>query len=289
MRVGIAGFGKMGAAMAERLTQTGVELRIWNRDLDRVRTAGFATADTPSRLAADCDLVISSLFDPPAIRAVYEGNYGLLASGAGVLFVEMSTARPDDQRALAVRARESAAAFIECPVSGTTGPARTGQLLGFAGGETGDVERARPILEHLCRRVDHVGPVGAGALFKLAVNLPLLAFWKALGEAMVLLKDLDAPPERILEIFSQTAGAPPVLKVKMDAIAATFAGDGSIETSFAVNAMRKDLGLILAEAHDRGLSLPLAATVFAGFDAMEQAGWGDRDCAWTPAWWVSKS
>src|SRR5258705_1809256 len=96
----------------------------------------------------------------------------------------MSSVRPETWRVLAARISEKGAAMIECPVGGTVGPARDGKLFGFVGGEASDVARARPLLEQLCRRIERVGPVGAGASMKLAVNLPLLAFLQAFGQTL---------------------------------------------------------------------------------------------------------
>src|SRR6185503_9617197 len=113
--------------------------------------------------------VITILADASAANAVYDQ----MAPGAkGKLFIEMSTVRPDAAKDLALKVRKSGGALVECPVGGTTGPAKEGKLFGFVGGDAGDVARARPILEQMCRRFEHVGPIGAGSSFKLAINLP---------------------------------------------------------------------------------------------------------------------
>ena len=90
--------------------------------------------------------------------------------------------------------KAKAAAFVECPVGGTIGPAKEGKLFGFAGGEKADFERAKPLLDQMCRRVEHLGPAGSGASMKLAINLPLLVYWQALGEALSLVKHLNLDP-----------------------------------------------------------------------------------------------
>src|SRR5260370_25150743 len=96
----------------------------------------------------------------------------------------MSAVRPENEQALAAKVSATGAALIECPVGGTTGPAKEGKLFGFVGGEAGDVARARPVLDQLCRRVEHVGAGGAGARMKLAINFPLLVYLQALGQAL---------------------------------------------------------------------------------------------------------
>ena len=137
------------------------------------------------------------LTDAAAIDAAYHGNGGLLGGDVrGKLFVEMSTVRPEVEKALALKLRARGAALIDCPVGGTVGPARDGKLFGFVGGDAADVARAKPVLEQLCRRVEHVGAVGAGASMKLAINLPLLVYYQALGEALSLCRSLVIEPAR---------------------------------------------------------------------------------------------
>jgi len=288
MRVGIVGLGKMGSAMADRLRETGEELLVWNRSQAKAHATGLPVAHTPRQLALDSDIVISSLFDEHALADVYRGEAGLIEGARGKLFVEMSTVRPEAQRSLAETIVEAGGAFIECPVGGTTGPARSGQLLGLAGGAPADIERARPLLDKLCRRVEHMGPVGSGALAKLAINLPLLVFWQSFGEALSLMSDLGKDPEWLVQLFSETAGGANVLKVKAPAVAAALAGSEDVEATFDVEAMRKDLRMMLDEARARHLALPVARQTLWAFDQASGAGLGERDCAYIPAYQVSR-
>jgi len=139
--------------------------------------------------------VISILSDAKALDQAYGGAGGLLSANVpGKLFIEMSTVRPEVEKALAEKIKAKGGALIDCPVGGTVGPARDGKLFGFVGGEAADVARAKPLLDQMCRRVEHVGPVGAGASMKLAINLPLLVFWQSFGEALSLCADLDWTP-----------------------------------------------------------------------------------------------
>ena len=161
MTIGVAGLGRMGSAVALRLHELGHELIVWNRSPEKAApllSAGAAQADSPAALAAGCRTLITMLTNAEAVDAVYHGASGLLAGDlAGKLVIEMSTVRPQTEIDLAGEVRARGAAFVECPVGGTVGPARTGKLIGLVGGEAEDVARARPILEGLCRRVDHVG------------------------------------------------------------------------------------------------------------------------------------
>ena len=117
------------------------------------------------------------------------------------LFIEMSTVRPEIEIALAKVVRASGARFVECPVGGTTGPARQGKLFGFMGAEAGDAALAKPILDQLCRRLEHVGPVGNGALAKFTINMPLMIYYQALGEALSMARAMGLDPERLMDII----------------------------------------------------------------------------------------
>ena len=289
MRIGVAGMGKMGAAMAARLQEAGEDVTVWNRSRAKAEAAGLAVADTPRELAERTETVISMLFDAPALEAVYRGADGLLTAAKGKLFIEMSTVRPETQMALADDVRQADGAFVECPVGGTTGPARAGQLLGLAGGDAVDVERARPVLAKLCRRIEHMGPVGAGASTKLAINLPLVVFWQSFGEALALVRHLGRDPAWMVQLFSETAGGPNVLKVKAATVAATLAGDEGVEATFDIDSMRKDLRTMLEEGKAHGFTLPVAAQTLTAFDEASAAGLGGRDCAYVPAYWVRKN
>ncbi len=292
MRIGIAGFGKMGSAMAARLVETGAEVVVWNRTRARAEASGLPFADTPRDLAEQSDVVVTMLFDADAVEAVYHGasggTDGLLSAASGKLFIEMSTVRPKTQVALAAAVRTAGGAFVECPVGGTTGPARAGKLLGLVGGDAADLDRARPVLERLCRRVEHVGPVGAGAAMKLAINLPLLVFYQALGESVALVRQLGLDTAWLMDLFADTSGGPNVLKVRGPAIAAALAGADPGAPAFDIDSIRKDLRTMVAEAEDRGFTLPVAAQALAVFDEASEEGWGKRDGAWLPAFWAAK-
>src|SRR5260370_35741535 len=100
---------------------------------------------------------------------------------------------------------QQGAAVVECPVGGSSGPAKEGKLFGVVGGAKGDVARAAPILEQLCRRIEHIGELGSGATMKIAVNLPLLVYWQALGQDFALFKPLQFPSDTRDTSFSETA------------------------------------------------------------------------------------
>jgi len=292
MKVGIAGTGRMGAAIAARLMGLGHELTVWNRTAEKTKelaAAGAKVAASPAALAGSVDVVITILTDEKAIEALYNGPQGLLSGGVtGKLFIEMSTVRPEVEVALAAKVNLKKAAMIDCPVGGTTGPAREGKLFGFVGGEDADVARARPLLDQMCRRAEHVGPVGSGARMKLAINLPLFVYWQALGEALLLCRSLKIEPERLMSILAVTSGAANAIKTRGGAVAAHLAGKDAGPVSFAVDGVCKDLETMIAAGKALGGTLPAAETALRCFREAAGAGLGEADQSVLPARWAKR-
>jgi 3-hydroxyisobutyrate dehydrogenase len=290
LKIGIAGVGRMGAAIAMRLLGCAHTVTVWNRTPQKAQAlaaVGAAVAVTPRELSAASDIVITMLTDAAAIDATYQGVYGLLAGDVrGKLFIEMSTVRPEVERSLAASVTAKGASLIECPVGGTVGPAKEGKLFGFVGGRAADVERARPLLNDLCRRVEHVGPVGAGASVKLAINLPLLVYYQALGEALSLCRSVAVEPARLIDIFADTSGGPNMLKVRGAAIAATLQGKETTPVTFDVDLIRKDLRTMLEEAAGLGVRLPLTEQALERYDEAAKNGLGASDATMLPAHWL---
>ncbi|MFN9489927.1 MAG: NAD(P)-dependent oxidoreductase [Betaproteobacteria bacterium] len=294
MNIGIVGIGRMGAAIAERLLKHGDKVTVWNRTrakAEALQAAGATVADTAAQLARSCDLVLSILTDAAAITTAFEGRDGVLSADlGGKLFVEMSTVRPETERALAAQLQARGAALIDCPVGGTTGPAREGKLLGFVGGEAANLERARPVLEILCRRIEHAGPVGAGASLKLAINLPLRGYWQAVGEALALCEPLGIEPARLVSIFADTSGGPNVLKTRGGMLADAMRGVPPASTTFNIDSIRKDMATMIEEARALGYDeLPVTARALECFDQVSRTGLGDGDAVMLPMTWLKQN
>jgi 3-hydroxyisobutyrate dehydrogenase len=292
MKIGIAGTGRMGEAIGLRLISLGHELTVWNRTPEKTKglaAAGAHVATSLPAVVAAAETVLTILTDDKAIDALYSGPQGLLSGAAsGKLFIEMSTVRPETEIALAEKVKRKGAALVECPVGGTTGPARDGKLFGFAGGADSDMARARPLLEQMCRRVEHVGAIGAGARMKLAINLPLFVYWQALGEALLLCRSLGLDPERLMSILADTSGGANVLKVRGNAIAAQMTGKDPGPVNFAVDLVCKDLRTMIAEAKSMGGTLPTAETALKCFEDAARSGLGAKDQTVLPARWAKQ-
>jgi 3-hydroxyisobutyrate dehydrogenase len=292
MRIGIAGTGKMGSAIARRLTALSHQVTVWNRTRERAEPLlkdGMAWAATPRELAARCEVIISIVTDGAALDAVYSGPDGLFSQRAqGQLFIDMSTVPPAKQQEMARKAAEAGAAYLECPVGGSVGPAKEGKLIAFVGGEAQHVERARPLLDQLCKRVEHVGAHGAGETMKLAVNLPLMVYWQTLGEALSLVQPLGLDPRRVIEILADTSGGPNMLKVRGPMIAQALAGESGNTVTVDVATMRKDVRAMLDEARSHGRKLPLTEETLRHFERAAQVGLDNADCAQLPVWWLGE-
>jgi len=290
LRIGIAGTGRMGTAIARRLLGFVHPVTVWNRTPKKTSVlaqAGASTAATPADVTRASDIVITILTDSAAIKAVYKGPDGLLAGEpAGRLFLEMSTAPSQTKRALADEVRAKGAAFVDCPVGGTVGPATEGTLLGLAGGNAEDIARAKPVLDQLCRRVEHVGPIGAGAAVKLAMNLTSLVYWQSFGEALALCKPLGLKAARLMELFAESSGAPKIFQRRAGDIAATLEGRDILPVKFDIDSVRKDLRTMIEEAETIGCQVPVAQRALECFDQAARDGLGGKDCATLPAiWW----
>ncbi len=292
MHIGIAGIGKMGAAVGARLLSTGHSLTVWNRSAARAQPlldAGATWADSPKALAESVDVVITLLTNEAAIDEVYGGDSGLLAGHVGnKVFIDMSTVRPAKPQELAQRVQAVKAAFLECPVGGSVGPAKEGKLLGFVGGDAQDLAKVKALLDVICRRVEHVGPHGAGATMKLAINLPLMVYWQTLGEALSLVEPLGLDPKRVIDIFSDTSGGPNMLKVRGGMIAQTLSQHTSDQVTVNVSTMRKDMQAMLDQGQATHKQLPLTALALQQFESAANSGLDDRDCTELLVWWLSQ-
>jgi 3-hydroxyisobutyrate dehydrogenase len=293
MRVGVGGLGKMGAAIAQRLVEVGHEVTVWNRSADKAKplaAAGAKVAASPAALAQAAETVITILTDAAAIDAVYHGASGLLAGEArDKLFIEMSTVRPQVEVALADKVRAKGAAFVECPVGGSTMPARQGKLIGLMGAEPADAARAKPLLDQLCRRLEHCGPVGSGAVMKLTINMPLMIYWQALGEALALCRPLGLDPARIIDLLADTSGGPNVLKVTGPGIAGMLAGREGGPVNFDVDSALKDLRAMLNEGKDRGVELPLVERSLACYEEARRKLTGGAEAAALAVYWANRA
>ena len=292
MKVGVAGLGAMGSALAARLMEVGHEVFVWNRSAEKAKPlqeAGAKVAATPAALAASCEAVLTILTDGAAIEQVYNGPNGLLSGDVkGKLLIEMSTVAPKVETDLAPKARAKGASFVECPVGGSTTPARKGQLLGLMGAEDADAERARPLLEQLCRKVEHCGKVGAGSAMKLAINLPLMVAWQAYGEAFAIARSVGWDAKRLVDLFNESNGGNKALNSRAEMIAKLLDGQDPGATTFSIANGVKDLRAMVTAGEALGAEMLATKAALAGFEEAVRSGEGGSDGAAMTAFWSSR-
>jgi len=293
MKIGVCGTGRMGGAIAQRLIALGHDVSVWNRNPAKTQPlidAGATLRPTPVALVEACETTVVMLLNDAASEAVYRGPNGILkARLSGKLVIDMSTIRPETMQRIAESVTQQGASFVESPVGGSTVPAQEGKLFALVGGETAEVGRAMPVLEQLCRRIEHVGPIGAGSTVKLAINLPLLVYWQALGESLTICQPLNLAADRLIDILSDTAGAPAAMKGRGAAIAKVLAGASRGPTAFGLDAAKKDLATAVQFAKTLNAELPVAASALACFEQAESAGLGDADATAMSTYWPQKS
>ena len=292
MKIGVCGTGRMGSSIAQRLMSVGHEVAVWNRSLAKTKPltdAGAKLFASPAELVAGCEVIIVMLLNDAASEAVYREPNGILKSKlAGKLVIDMSTVHPDTMTSNGSSVLQQGAAFVECPVGGSTGPAKEGKLFGLVGGAKADLTRAMPVLEQLCRRTEHVGALGSGATMKLAINLPLLVYWQALGEALTICKPLNLSADRLIDILSDTAGTPTAMKGRGAAIAKVLGGSPMGETAFGVSAAKKDLATAVQFGASIHAELPVTESALACFEEAEAAGLGEADATAVSVRWAQR-
>jgi 3-hydroxyisobutyrate dehydrogenase len=278
MQIGLVGLGRMGSAMAQRLTEQGVEVIAWDHAAAATEAAverGVRIAASARAVAAAADIVISIITEDKGVRRIFTGPNGFLAGDvAGKLFIEMSTLQPMTGRELAPLVAAKGARLIESPVLGTIPSVREGKLLSLAGGAPEDVERAKVVLDKLARRIVHMGPNGAGYAMKLAVNLGLGGYIQALSESLALGVAQGLALEQMLDVLKEAPTATGWLAAKTPVLLG-----GKADVTLDIRTLRKDLMSAVATGALSGVPMPLSAGTLASLSAAVAGGAGDGDLA----------
>ena len=274
-RVAFLGLGVMGAPMAGHLAAKGFEVAAYNRTFSKAEAlaakhAGVRAVRTPAEAVTDAEIVCACLGDDPDVEAVAAEAFPAMSTGA--VFVDHTTASPALARALAERAAKGDLGFVDAPVSGGEAGAVNGKLSVMCGGEAAHVEAARPAMEAYAARIVHIGPAGAGQLCKAVNQLCIAGLLQGLSEGVAFAKAADLDIDRVLEAISGGAAQ----SWQMENRAKTMAA-GEFDFGFAVDWMRKDLRIALAEARDLGVPLPVAALVDQFYADVQAMGGGRQD------------
>ena len=255
------------------------EVVVFNRTRARAESfaqRGATIAQSPRELAAEVDVIFSSVANDDALESVMYGADGVLSGAkSGATIVEMSTVNPGTSRRLHESAARTGVLVLDAPVSGSTVQAEQGQLVIFVGGEEDVYERCRPLLGVLGARNFYLGASGSGATMKLCVNTMLGLGVQALAESIALGVKAGLPRERFLQVLSETAVVSPSQKAKIEN-----ARKNEYPAAFALSLMLKDFGLILDTAKSLSVSMPATAAavqVAAAENARETAAHSDED------------
>ena len=272
MKIGFIGLGVMGYHMARHLSAAGHAVTVYNRTASRaaawVAENGGAQAETPRALAHGQDIVMACVGNDRDLEQVALGETGAFhAMAAGTLFVDHTTASADIARRLHAAARERGIGFIDAPVSGGEAGARNGALTVMCGGDQGDYDRAEKAIAAFARACRLMGPSGSGQLTKMANQICIAGLVQALSEGIHFCQTAGLDVDAMLDVVSQGAAG----SWQMQNRGATM-NRGEFEFGFAVELMRKDLGICLDEARRSGASLPVTALVDQFYADVEKAG-----------------
>jgi 3-hydroxyisobutyrate dehydrogenase-like beta-hydroxyacid dehydrogenase len=271
----------MGKPMAMRIAEAGFPLRVWNRSGGPERwlvKAGATTTASPAECAQGADVIVTMLSDAEALAGVLEGKQGVLATIAAEkrrprpIVVDMSTIGRRAALEVGKRIEAHGARFVDAPVSGSVGPAARGELVALVGGAVKSVERVRPLLNVLCKKIIHAGSPGAGQTLKVVLNglgaHHLVAFTSmlALGERAGLARDV------LLEAFTTGAFATPSYVGKRTKVLAR-----DYAPEFSLSLTMKDCLLAATLADEVGLPLPVHRAIVKDVEAGLTEGLADLD------------
>lgn len=268
--IGFIGLGLMGKPMARNVLRAGFPLVVWNRTAaradDLVRD-GAKLAANPRQAAAQSNVLITIVSDPPALEEVLWGANGALAGlGSGTILIDSSTVSPDLARRVAAACAERSVDFLDAPVTGGTWGAEKGEIVFMVGGKAEVLERAKPVLEAMGKKFFLLGPNGAGQTVKLGMNLLLALEVNAFAESLALVTAAGVPGEKLMEVMQSSMGRSGLLDVK-----APLMLKGEFPASFPLRLMHKDIRLALELASEQGVTLPSGAAAYATFSKVKEA------------------
>lgn len=273
MKVGFIGLGVMGRPMAGHLQRAGHQLFVWARRPESVGDLAATLCATPVELGRCCEVVFTVVTSSADVEALALGKDGLIEGMApGSVLVDCSTIAPPSAREIAARLGEKGIAMLDAPVSGGAQGAIDATLAIMVGGEAAVLERVRPLLECLGRRIVHIGPNGAGQVAKVCNQMIMVAAIQAAAEAMRLAAASGVDCAKVRQALTGGSAASRVLDVM---------GERMVERDFSAGIEarlhHKDFGLVLDAARKSGVPIPLTAAVGQQLNALMAQGWGRDD------------
>jgi 3-hydroxyisobutyrate dehydrogenase len=276
-KLAFLGLGVMGGPMAGHLQKAGHEVTVYNRTTEKARqwveTYGGAMAQTPREAAKDADFVLSCVGNDDDLRSVCSGDDGAFAGmNEGAVFVDHTTVSAAVTRALYEAADEAQISFIDAPISGGQAGAENGQLSIMCGGDQGAFDRALPVMEvysKICRRL---GESGAGQMTKMCNQIAIAGLVQGLSEALHFAQKAGLDGRAVVEVISQGAAGSWQMANRYETML-----DDKFDHGFAVDWMRKDLGICLDTADEISASLPVTALVDQFYKDVQKLGGGRWD------------
>ncbi|MBL9035231.1 MAG: NAD(P)-dependent oxidoreductase [Rhodospirillaceae bacterium] len=275
MKTAFLGLGVMGFPMAGHLKKNGHEVTVYNRTKAKAEkwaaTHGGKAAATPAEAAKGAEIVFACVGNDDDLRSIALGEQGAFAGMTkGALFVDHTTASANVARELAEVAAGKGLRFLDAPVSGGQAGAENGKLTVMVGGEQAAFDQAKPVIDSYARACVLLGAVGSGQLAKMVNQICIAGLVQALAEGMNFAVKAGLDPAKLVETISKGAAQ----SWQMENRAMTMVQD-KFEFGFAVDWMRKDLGICLEEAKRNGARLPVTALVDQFYAQVQQRG-GNR-------------
>ncbi len=275
--VAFLGLGVMGAPMAGHLVRAGHSVTVYNRTAAKAQAwaarHGGATAPTPAQAASGADFVMACLGNDDDLRGVCTGPDGAFAGMArGAVFVDHTTVSASVTRDLAAIAAQSGISFVDAPVSGGQAGAENGQLVVMCGGDAAAYARAEPVIAAYAKLCKRLGESGAGQLTKMVNQICIAGVVQGLAEALNFAERAGLDGREVVEVIGGGAAGSWQMVNRYQTML-----DDHFEHGFAVDWMRKDLGICLAAANETGTSLPMTAMVDQFYKDVQNMGGGRWD------------
>ncbi|EKF17908.1 6-phosphogluconate dehydrogenase [Nitratireductor pacificus pht-3B] len=271
--VAFIGLGVMGYPMAAHLqNKGGHRVTVYNRNAAKaekwVAEHGGQTAATPMEAARDKDFVFACVGNDDDLRSVTTGEHGAFhAMKSGSVFIDNTTASAEVARELAAEAQKRGFDFIDAPVSGGQAGAENGVLTVMCGGDQAVFDRASPVIQSFARMVGLMGPAGAGQLTKMINQICIAGLVQGLAEGIHFGKKAGLDIEKVIDVISKGAAGSWQMENRHKTM-----NEGRYDFGFAVDWMRKDLGICLAEADRNGAALPVTALVDQFYKEVQSMG-----------------
>ena len=276
-KVAFLGLGVMGSPMARHLAAKGHDVTVYNRTAAKaeawVAANGGAHAATPREAVRGAEIVFACVGNDDDLRSVVLGADGALAGmERGATFVDHTTASAEVARELAAAAAEAGIGFVDAPVSGGQAGAENGVLTVMCGGDPETYARVEPAIMSFARACRLMGPAGAGQLTKMVNQICIAGLVQGLSEGVHFAKRAGLDVEAVLEVISKGAAGSWQMENRGKTMNA-----GTFDFGFAVDWMRKDLGILLDEARRNGAKLPVSALVDQFYAEVQSMGGGRWD------------